>query len=70
MIRDAADMKALEHDPENFSYFEKDTEGETPHGSVAYQTIFAVAALLFVMPLLMDVISHRLSRRLRAAARA
>jgi glutamate/tyrosine decarboxylase-like PLP-dependent enzyme len=29
MIRDAADMKALEHDPENFSYFEKDTEGQT-----------------------------------------
>ena len=29
MIRDEADLKALEHDPENFSYFEKDTEGRT-----------------------------------------
>jgi glutamate/tyrosine decarboxylase-like PLP-dependent enzyme len=29
MIREASDMKALEHDPENFSYFEKDTEGQT-----------------------------------------
>jgi len=46
------------------------SKGETPHGSVAYQTIFAVAAMLFVMTLIMNVISHRLSRRLRAAARA
>ncbi|MBP8807371.1 MAG: phosphate ABC transporter permease subunit PstC [Kofleriaceae bacterium] len=46
------------------------SKGETPHGSVAYQTIFAVAAMLFVMTLIMNVISHRLSRRLRASARA
>lgn len=29
MIRDRADLRALEHDPENFSYFDKDTEGRT-----------------------------------------
>jgi glutamate/tyrosine decarboxylase-like PLP-dependent enzyme len=29
MIRDAADLRALEHDPENFSYFDRDTEGRT-----------------------------------------
>jgi glutamate/tyrosine decarboxylase-like PLP-dependent enzyme len=29
MIRDRRDLAALEHDPENFSYFEKDTEGQT-----------------------------------------
>lgn len=29
MIREQADLAALEHDPENFSYFEKDTEGQT-----------------------------------------
>lgn len=29
MIRDRKDLAALEHDPENFSYFEKDTEGQT-----------------------------------------
>lgn len=46
------------------------SKGETPHGSTAYQTIFAVAAMLFVMTLIMNVISYRLSRRLRASARA
>jgi glutamate/tyrosine decarboxylase-like PLP-dependent enzyme len=29
MLRDAADLKALEHDPENFGYFDKDVEGHT-----------------------------------------
>lgn len=29
MIREESDLRALEHDPENFSYFEKDTEGQT-----------------------------------------
>ncbi|MEZ4400762.1 MAG: phosphate ABC transporter permease subunit PstC [Kofleriaceae bacterium] len=45
-------------------------KGETPHGSVAYQTIFAVAAMLFVMTLTMNMIAFRLSRRLRAQSRA
>lgn len=46
------------------------SKGETPTGSMEYQTIFAVGLLLFVMTLVMNVISHRLSRRLRAATRA
>lgn len=29
MIRDRRDLTSLEHDPENFTYFEKDTEGQT-----------------------------------------
>lgn len=29
MVKDRADMKALEHDPENFSYFENDVQGNT-----------------------------------------
>ena len=28
MIRDRADLKALEHDPENYSYFDRDVEGQ------------------------------------------
>ncbi len=29
MVREKDDLRALEHDPENFTYFEKDTEGQT-----------------------------------------
>lgn len=29
MIRNRADLASLEHDPENFTYFEKNTEGQT-----------------------------------------
>lgn len=29
MVKDRASMKALEHDPENFTYFEKDVQGKT-----------------------------------------
>lgn len=29
MVKNNADMKALEHDPENFSYFENDVQGKT-----------------------------------------
>jgi len=29
MIKEQASLKALEHDPENFTYFEKDTQGQT-----------------------------------------
>jgi len=46
------------------------SKGETPTGSMEYKTIFAVGLLLFVMTLIMNVISHRLSRRLRKATRA
>ena len=39
--------------------------GDLPTGSVGYQTIFAVGALLFVMTLMMNLISIRLVRRFR-----
>ncbi len=46
------------------------SKGETPAGSLAYGSIYAVATVLFVMTLGMNLLSHRLSRRLRAQARA
>jgi phosphate transport system permease protein len=39
--------------------------GDIPSGSVKYDTIFAVGALLFVMTLAMNVVSIRLVRRFR-----
>ncbi|MDP2728864.1 MAG: phosphate ABC transporter permease subunit PstC [Dehalococcoidales bacterium] len=37
--------------------------GETPHGSLEYNTIFAVGLLLFVMTLLMNLLGHWVVRR-------
>lgn len=39
--------------------------GDTPAGTVEYQTIFAVAALLFIITLTMNVIAHRVMQRFR-----
>ncbi|MGA5452696.1 phosphate ABC transporter permease subunit PstC [Streptomyces umbrinus] len=39
--------------------------GDLPTGSVGYQTIFAVGALLFVMTLVMNLVSIRLVRKYR-----
>jgi phosphate transport system permease protein len=39
--------------------------GDVPTGTVAYRTIFAVGASLFVMTLGMNLLSHRLARRFR-----
>jgi phosphate transport system permease protein len=39
--------------------------GDIPNGSVTYKTIFAVALLLFLMTLLMNLLSIRLVRRYR-----
>lgn len=39
--------------------------GDTPQQSLAYLTIFAVGAMLFLMTLVMNVISHFLTRRFR-----
>jgi len=39
--------------------------GDTPQGGVAYQTIFAVSALLFVITLCMNIFSSRLLKRFR-----
>ncbi len=39
--------------------------GDTPAGGIEYQTIFAVGALLFVITLGMNVLSHRIMKRYR-----
>ncbi len=39
--------------------------GDTPHQSIAYQTIFAVGMLLFLMTLIMNVISYFFTKRFR-----
>lgn len=40
--------------------------GDTPHGTLEYQTLFAVATMLFVMTLVLNMISIRLRRRFRS----
>ncbi len=45
------------------SYIVQVSLGDTPHGTVAYETIFAVGALLFLMTLSMNVLAHRILRR-------
>lgn len=39
--------------------------GDTPHGTLEYQTIFAVGTTLFVMTLILNVISHLIVRHFR-----
>lgn len=41
--------------------------GDTPAGTVEYQTIFAVGALLFVITLGLNVVAHKIVRRFREA---
>ena len=41
--------------------------GDTPAGSVEYQSIFAVGALLFVMTLGLNIVAHKIVRRFREA---
>ncbi|MDT8435855.1 MAG: phosphate ABC transporter permease subunit PstC [Gemmatimonadota bacterium] len=41
--------------------------GETPHGTLEYQTIFAVGLVLFVLTLGMNILSQRITRRFREA---
>lgn len=37
--------------------------GDTPHGTVEYQTLFAVGLVLFSITLLMNIIAHKVLRR-------
>jgi len=39
--------------------------GDTPHGSIEYQTIFAVGLLLFLITLVLNVAAHRIMERFR-----
>jgi phosphate transport system permease protein len=51
------------------TYIVKVSLGDTPHGTIEYKTIFAVGATLFVLTLALNLLSHRLRRRiLRGAA--
>ncbi len=47
------------------SYIVNIAKGDTPNGTLEYRTIFAVGSMLFVMTLIMNLLSYRLSRRLR-----
>lgn len=44
--------------------------GDVETGSIAFRSIFAVALVLFVMTLTMNLLTYRLSRKLRARGRA
>ena len=39
--------------------------GDTPAGNIAYQTIFAVGALLFFITLAMNIMAYRILHRFR-----
>jgi phosphate transport system permease protein len=39
--------------------------GDTPHGTIEYETIFAVGALLFLITLAMNIVAHKVLRRFR-----
>jgi phosphate transport system permease protein len=47
------------------AYIAQTAAGEAPHGSVEYQTIFAVGLSLFLITLLMNIISTLILRRYR-----
>lgn len=45
------------------AYIVQVSKGDTPAGTVEYQTLFAVGALLFVMTLGLNIAAHRILRR-------
>lgn len=47
------------------AYIAQVSLGEVPHGTLAYQTLFAVGAVLFILTLLLNLISRRLLDRFR-----
>ncbi len=51
------------------AYIVRIAQGDLPTGSIGYQSIFAVGLVLFVMTLTMNLVSYRLSRKLRARNR-
>jgi phosphate transport system permease protein len=52
------------------AYIVSTSKGDTPTGTLEYQTIFAVGLALFVLTLAMNLVSYRLARRLRMRSRA
>ncbi len=49
------------------SYIVQVSLGDTPHGTIEYQTIFAVGMLLFVITLMFNVLAQQVLRRYREA---
>lgn len=47
------------------AYIVNVSKGDTPTGTLEYRTIFAVGSMLFLMTLTMNLLSYRLSKRLR-----
>ena len=47
------------------AYIAQVSQGESPHGSLEYKTIFAVGLMLFAITLLMNIISNLVLRRFR-----
>ncbi len=58
-------MSMLESIQTMTAYIVQVSLGDTPAGGVAYQTLFAVAALLFLITLLLNIISQWILRRYR-----
>ena len=50
------------------AYIVQVSMGDTPAGSLEYQTIFAVATSLFILTFAINAISHRMARRYREFA--
>jgi phosphate transport system permease protein len=49
------------------SYIVATSQGETPHGSIGYQSIFAAGLVLFAMTLAFNVLGYWLRRRYHQA---
>lgn len=49
------------------AYIVQVSQGDLPHGSIGYKTIFAAGLTLFVMTLIFNVIGHYLKKRYREA---
>ena len=58
-------MNPLESVQTMTSYIVQVAQGEAPHGTIEFKTIFAVALTLFAMTLLMNLLSARVVARFR-----
>ena len=47
------------------SYIAQVALGDSPHGTIGYQSLFAVAALLFTITLGMNFLAHKILKRFR-----
>lgn len=58
-------MTMLESIQTMTAYIVQVSLGDTPAGGIAYQTLFAVAMVLFLMTLLLNILSHLILQRFR-----